>query len=106
MSGGLFFHGAERTSLFGVYILPSEDDMSTMHMLAKELRGTHDLNIIVLRDLNINLCRPKDGRQWTIVDDLWIFALSDVSTQFEMRYKRQHWCLWRMWCEGRPVSAL
>ena len=96
----------QHTSLFGVYIPPSEDSMSTMNMLAEALRKTDDWKTVVIKYLNVNLHEPRDGRQRAIVDKLGSFNMADIIARFKMRQKQQHWWSWRMWRKEILVSSL
>ena len=103
---GTIVHGMERTTIFGVYIPPSEVDLATTHALAEAMRGCDASRTIVVGDFNVALKKPRDERQERIVEELVALDVTDVADQFWARGGKRHWWTWRMFREGRAVSSL
>ena len=99
-------HGDERTPLFGVYIPPSEENMTTMNFLTEAMRSVDCERAVVLGDLNVNWHRPREERHHEIVAGLQELSMRNVADGFKTRRHRQHWWSWRQRQEGTVVSAL
>ena len=99
-------HGDERTPLFGVYIPPSEENMTTMNFLTEAMRSVDCERAVVLGDLNVNWHRPREERHHEIVAGLQELSMRNVADGFKTRRHRQHWWSWRQRREGTVVSAL
>ena len=91
----------------GVYIPPSEDNLTTVKLLDKALAGVNNEKVIVLGDLNVNMETPRDHRQDKIVNALKTFDLRDVAMQFKSREKRKKYFswTWRKQREGTKIQS-
>ena len=78
-------HENHCTNIIGVYIPPSENDLSTMNELDTIMKNLKWEQTIVLGDLNVNYSKPKDERSERIVESLMTYDLFDVSTRFKSK---------------------
>jgi exonuclease III len=99
-------HEGKRTTIVGVYIPPSETDMTTMRHVDDAMRNMDTERTIILGDLNIHLKKPKDERSIEIAENIESYGLRDVAGMFKPRKnKRINWT-WRTHRKGNKVQAI
>ena len=99
-------HGNQRTVLIGIYIPPSEKDLSTVKFLDKALHQVDFKNVMILGDLNVNLLYPRDDRDSEIVDALQTFDLKNLAKSFKPRKRKNFNWTWRVWREGKWLQSI
>ena len=97
-------YGRSRTTLVGVYIPPSDSDLTVMKEVDLALKGTDWKNVVLLGDLNVNYSKPKDTRSDQIVTALHSYNLRDLSTNFKT--KKPYTWTWRMFREERWIHSI
>ena len=101
----VFVCGEVRALIIGVYIPPSEVNLSTIKIL-DSLSNLIDEKTVILGDLNINYPNPKDERSDEIVDALSTYNLFDLSTRFSPKKQKPHNWTWRVHWEGKQVKSI
>ena len=96
-----------RTTLVGIYIPPSEEDLKTIKLLDEVLDGVDNTRLVILGDLNINLHAPRDHRQDEIVNALSTYNLRDLSKHYKSKEKKKKFFswTWRRKREGKNIQS-
>ena len=98
--------GASRKTIVGVYIPPSEEDMSTIQYLDEALTNVDLRETIIMGDLNINYEKPKDERSDRIAEALKSLELANLRKCFKWKSSKPYTWTWRMHREGRRVQSI
>ena len=99
-------HEDRRTTIIGIYVPPSEEDMTTMMHLEAAMANVDLDKTIILGDLNVNLEKPKDDRTNEIVEAIKTHGLKDISKGFKVRRGKPHKWTWRKWRLGERIKAI
>ena len=83
-----------RTTLVGIYIPPSEEDLKTIKLLDEILDGIDNNRLVIMGDLNIKLDDPRDHRQDEIVNALSTYNLIDLAKHYKSREKKNKYFSW------------
>ena len=99
-------YGASRRTVVGVYIPPSEENMSMIQCLDEALTNVDLRTTIIMGDLNINYANPKDERSDRIAEALESLDLVNIRKCFKWKSSKPYTWTWRMYREGRRVQSI
>lgn len=102
----ILVHDNKRTVIVGVYIPPSEVDLTTIKYLDEAVMNVDTERLLILGDLNVNLEAPKDDRTTEIVDAIGTYGLQNLSRKFKARRKKPFTWTWRKYRDGEKIQAV
>ena len=85
-------HGRKQATILGVYIPPTEVDLTMMKRMDEALDTVDLHNLMILGDFNTNLASPITQWDVELTDSIASYCVRNVAKMFMV--KRRKWCSW------------